>query len=162
MKTDKRILIAFFSQGANTKRVAEEIQSLLGADIERIVEKTNRTGLFGFLSAGADSTMKKLGDIETPLLDPSTYDLVVVCTPVWAWNVTPPVRAYLTLMRERLPAVAYVVVSLGTEPEGIVKSMEGIVGKPALGYSGFVDADFSAKNRARYDEKMLEFLMFFR
>jgi hypothetical protein len=58
VKTGKRILVAFFSQGANTKRVAEEIQSLLGADIERIVEKTNRTGLFGFLSAGADSTMK--------------------------------------------------------------------------------------------------------
>jgi hypothetical protein len=162
VKTDKRILIAFFSQGANTKRVAEELESLLGADIERIVEKTNRKGFFGFLSAGADSSMGKIGNIETPSRDPSAYDIVIVCTPVWAWKVTPPVRAYLTLMRERLPKVAFVVVAGGTAPEGIVKSMEEIAGKAALGYAGFVNEDFSAKNRSRYDQKILEFSKLFR
>ena len=161
VKTEKRILIAFFSQGANTKRVAEELASLLGADIERIVEKTNRKGFFGFLSAGADSSMGKIGNIETPSRDPSAYDIVIVCTPVWAWKVTPPVRAYLTQMRERLPEVAYVVVAGGTAPQGIVKSMEGIARKAALGSVGFVDEDFSAKNRARYDEKILEFIKLF-
>ena len=47
-------------------------------------------------------------------------------------------------------------------PEGIVKSMEGIAGKAARGYAGFVNEDFSAKNRSRYDQKILEFLKLFR
>ena len=162
VKTDKKILIAFFSQGSNTKRIAEELESLLGADSERIVEKKSRKGFFGFLSAGADASMGRIGKIEPPSRDPSAYDIVIVCTPVWAGKVTPAVRAYLTLMRERLPEVACVVVAGVSAPQGVVKSMEGIAGKAALGYAGFVEEDFSAKNRARYDEKILEFLKLFR
>lgn len=100
-----------------------------GADIERIVEKTDRSGPLGFLSAGADSSMGKPGDIEPPVRDPSAYDVVLVCTPVWVWNISPPVRAYLTLMRDRLPAVAFVTVSAATEPQAVVKAMEGVAGR---------------------------------
>ena len=158
LQTGKRILVAYFSQGANTTRVAEELAELLGADAERIVEKTDRSGFFGFLSAGADSSMGKLGNIEAPSHDPSAYDLVIVCTPVWAWHVSPPAHAYLALTKEHLPTVAFVVVSAATEPRGIVKSMEEISGKAAVASVGFVDEDFSAKNRARYDAKIADFL----
>jgi hypothetical protein len=162
LRTGKRILVLFFSQGANTKRVAEELGTLLGADVERIVEKTDRSGFFGFLSAGADSSMGKLGDIEAPIRDPSSYDLVIVCTPVWAWHVSPPVHAYLALTRERLPSLACVVVSAATEPRDIVISMEEISGKAAVAYAGFVEEDFSAKNRGRYDAKIADFLTLLR
>jgi hypothetical protein len=158
LKTGKRILVAYFSQGANTTRVGEELAELLGADAERIIEKTDRSGFFGFLSAGADSSMGKPGNIEAPSRDPSAYDLVIVCTPVWAWHVSPPAHAYLALTKEHLPSVAFVVVSAATEPQEIVKSMEKISGKAAVASVGFVDEDFSAKNRARYDAKLADFL----
>jgi hypothetical protein len=158
LHTGKRILVAYFSQGANTTRVAQELAQLLEADAERIVEKTDRSGFFGFLSAGADSSSGKLGDIEPPSRDPSAYDLVIVCTPVWAGHVTPPVRAYLAQTKERLPVVAFVVVSAATDPREIVKSMEGISGKAAAASVGFVDKDFSAENRGGYDSKIADFL----
>jgi hypothetical protein len=158
VQTGKKILVAYFSQGANTTRVAEELAGLLGADAERIVEKTNRSGFLGFLTAGADSSMGKLGNIEAPSHDPSAYDLVIVCTPVWAWHVSPPAHAYLALTKERLPSVAFVVVSAATEPREIVKSMEEISGKAAVASVGFVDGDFSAKNRVRYEAKIADFL----
>jgi hypothetical protein len=158
LRTGKRILVAYFSQGANTTRVGEELAGLLGADAERIVEKTDRSGFFGFLSAGADSSMGKPGNIEAPSRDPSAYDLVIVCTPVWAWHVSPPVHAYLALAKDHLPSVAFVVVSAATEPREIVKSMEDISGKAAIASVGFVDEDFSALNRANYDAKIADFL----
>jgi hypothetical protein len=74
---------------------AEELAGLLGADTERIVEKTNQSGFLGFLSTGADSSMGKLGDIEALSRDPSAFDLVIFCTPVWAWHVSPPVHAFV-------------------------------------------------------------------
>jgi hypothetical protein len=83
--------------------------------------------------------MGKLGNIEAPSRDPSAYELVIVCTPVWAWHVSPPVHAYLALTKEHLPSVAFVVVS-----------------------AGFVDKDFSAKNQASYDAKIADLLMLLR
>ena len=54
-----RILVVYFSQGEAARRVAEDLALLLDADIERIIEKKNRKGFFGFMGAGADSSFKR-------------------------------------------------------------------------------------------------------
>ena len=149
-----RVLVVYFSQGSATKRVAVDLAFFLGADTERIIELKKRTGLFGFLSAGADSSMGKATPIETPARDPALYDRVVVCTPVWAWHLAPPVRTWLFKMRGRLPDCVYVVVSADTAPEKIVPMMEEASGKAPIAYAGFVGKDFIPKNRATYVRKL--------
>jgi hypothetical protein len=149
-----RTLVVYFSQGSAVKRVADDIAYLLGADTDRIVETQSRSGFFGFLGAGADSSLEKSTPIEAPFLDPSLYERVVVCTPVWAFRLAPPVRTWLQQMRGKLPVPVFVVVSAITSPEEIVAMMENASEKSPLAFAGFVQNDFSAENRAVYVRKL--------
>jgi len=93
---DMKPLVVYYSRTGNTRMVAERIASLLGCELAEIVDLKNRKGLFGFLGAGYSSYTRKLTQIKAPDQDPSAYDLIVVGTPIWAGNITPAVRTYLT------------------------------------------------------------------
>ena len=89
-------LIVYFSRTGRTRKVAEAIQALTGFDIEEIKEAKGRGGPIGWLKSGMESTRKMLPRIEAPQHDQASYDLVVIGTPIWASNMSSPVRAYIT------------------------------------------------------------------
>jgi hypothetical protein len=150
-----RTLVAYYSKGSATKRVAEDLASLFGADIEVITEAKPRTmGLFGFMRSGYQASFGIASPIAAPVYDPSAYDRVVVLTPVWSWNLCPPVRTWLRLMKGKLPAAAFVTVSGDTKPDKIVAAMEKESGKAPLVFEGFGDRDFAPENRAAYVGKI--------
>lgn len=152
----KRTLVVYFTQGSATRQVAEDLAAIFGAKTERIVEKKSRVGIFGFIGAGADSSLGASTPIQTPVLDPASFDRVIVCTPVWAWHLAPPVRTWLGLMRGRLPDCAYVVVSGNTAPDKIIPMMVKASGKEPHAFAGFVQKDFEAGNEAVYAGKIRE------
>lgn len=93
-----KVLVVFYSRDGHTRRAAEIIADTLKADIDEVVDKKPRKGIFGFLKAGYDATRGKTTAIIFTK-DPGKYDIVVVGTPVWNGRVTPAVRTYL--MRNR-------------------------------------------------------------
>jgi len=152
-----RTLVVYFSQGAATRSVAEDFGILLGADMEPIVEKKTRsTGLFSFMRSGYQATFKIASPIVSPVRDPSSYDRVIVLTPVWSWNLCPPVRSWLRLMKGKLPAAAFVTVSGDTDPDKIVAAMAKESGTEPRAVAGFRDKDFLPENRAVYVGKIAE------
>jgi len=127
--TNGKTLVVFFSRTGKVRRVAEAIADELGADVEEIVDTRDRRGPFGLLSAARDAVLRRAARIEEPAHDPADYDLVVIGTPVWAWSVSAPVRAYLQRERERLPEVAFFAVARGQGPARAVRVMGVLAGK---------------------------------
>jgi hypothetical protein len=156
VENGRRILVVYFSQGSATKRIAEDLASLLGADLERVVEKKPRKqGFFGFMGAGAASSMSRAVPIATPARDPAAYEGVVVCTPIWAWHLSPPMRSWLRLNKGKLPPLAaYVTVSHDTQPDKVAAAMAKESGRQPAAVTGFADRDFEPENRARYIAKI--------
>jgi len=90
-----KVLTVYYSRSGNTERLAQEIATRMGADIDRIVDRKDRGRTFnGWLIAGKDASQKMETDIVFDK-DPDEYDLVIVGTPVWAWTMSPAVRTYL-------------------------------------------------------------------
>lgn len=102
-----RVLVAYYSRTGTTKIVADELAQRLGADVEVITDSKNRQGLFGWLGAGRDASKKSKTVIGPLKHDPAAYDLVILGTPVWAWNMTPAIRTYILQNREKLTKVAF-------------------------------------------------------
>jgi flavodoxin len=90
-----KALVAYFTRSGNTKKVAEEIANALGADIELLKDGVNRGGPIGFIRSGREAKSGTMVNLEPLEHDPSTYDLVVVGTPVWARMVSSPVNTFL-------------------------------------------------------------------
>ncbi len=154
-----RTLVVYYSQGSATRRVAEDLALIFGADLERITEKRQRSaGFFGFMSSGYQATFGIASAIEAPARDPADYGLVLVLSPVWSWSLSPPVRAYLRLMKGRLAAAGFVSVSGDTKPDKIAAAMAKESGSAASSMVGFSEKDFLPENRAAYVSKIAVFI----
>ena len=124
-----KTLIAFYSRTGNTRKVAEKISQILNSKIDEITDTKDRKGAKGYLVAGKDSTLKKLTYIMFSE-DPSKYDLVIIGTPIWTWNVVPAVRTYLIQNKEKMKNVAFFSTSGGGGIERTFKTMQSLSKKP--------------------------------
>ena len=126
-----RILVAYYSMTGTTRKVAEHIKERLGADLEEIVDKKKRGGPIGWLMAGKDASSKNLTEIEDPSKDPSSYDLVVIGSPVWNDTVSTPIRTYIIKYRGWFNQVA-LFTTQGNEKTGATADMDALIGRAPL------------------------------
>lgn len=154
----KKILVVYYSRSGNTKKVSEDIAKRLGADVEEIIDKKDRSGAGGYFIAGKDAMMGNLAEIQPLKKDPAQYDLVVIGTPIWSWDMTPAVRTYITEKKNSFKEVAFFTLSGSTKYEKTVKNMETLSGKKAKAETGFVDSNLKESDHARYDEIMTKFV----
>lgn len=106
-----RTLIVYYSLEGNTEWAARRIAEALGADTLRLepVKAYPSSGFKKFFWGGKSAVMA-----ETPALlpyhyDGADYDRIIFAFPVWAGNVTPPIRTFIRendLGNKRIAAVA--------------------------------------------------------
>lgn len=125
----KKILVAYYSRTATTKKVAEILADKLGADIEEIRDTVDRKGVKGYWLSGKDATLRKLTVLEKSEKDLSNYDLVIIGTPIWSWNMSVPVRTYITENKDRFKEVAFFCTMGGSGDERAFGEMAEIIGK---------------------------------
>jgi flavodoxin len=104
-----KCLIVYYSKTGNTKTVAETIAKKMGGDLYEINEQ-------GVAQSG---------------LDPSSYGLVVVGTPVNGFSPSLPIQDYLKKNCGKLPALAF-FATYGLFAAGTFGTMEKLSGKKPL------------------------------
>jgi flavodoxin len=134
---DRRILVAYYSLTGNTERVAKDLAARLGADLEKIVDTKSRTGFLNYFGAAWDAMRGVTAQIRAPERNPADYALTIIGTPVWAWNMAPPVRAYIQQVKGKLNNFAFFITSGNTAPEKMVPIMEEAAGRKAAAVAGF-------------------------
>ena len=93
----KKALVLYYSQTTNTKKVAQEIASRLGADMEEVVAVKPYDGDF---QATINRSMKERQEGVTPDIKPlkadlSKYDVIFLGYPIWFGTYAPPVITLL-------------------------------------------------------------------
>jgi len=132
-----KVLVVYYSVSGNTARVARDIAKALNADVESLRDRNHGTGFWGYLKAGLNAARGIATTLGDTSFNPRNYDLTIVGTPVWAWHMTPAIRTYLERHGTELGNVAFFVTSGDTDAERIVPSMESIVKRPAVAFTGF-------------------------
>ena len=116
-------LVTYYSRTGTTKRIGEEIATALGADLDEILDQKSRKGIIGWLRAGRDSQTYKMTEIKVQK-NPNDYDMIIIGTPIWANNLTPPVRTYLTQYPLKGKKVAFFTTQGGDEPIDALAEMK--------------------------------------
>lgn len=93
-----KILVLYYSQTGNTKAVAEQIASRLGADIEEFVAVNPYDPDFQatIQRCKEDQAQGVLPEINPMKADLSKYDVIFLGYPVWFGTYAPPVITWLT------------------------------------------------------------------
>lgn len=92
-----KMLVLYYSQTGNTKAVAKEIATKLGADIEEITMVEPYDTSF---QATIDRCLKEreqgiIPEIQPVKADAANYDIIFLGFPVWFGTYAPPVQKYL-------------------------------------------------------------------
>jgi flavodoxin len=147
-----RILLIYYSQSGTTRRIAESIAARLSCDVEDLVLIH---GGGGFLRSVVQALWRRPAAIAPAKKDPQSYDLVVIGTPVWAWSVSSPVRAYLMAQRSCLPALAFFCTMGSRGSKGAFTAMEALAGKAPLARCAVTAPDVAS---GRYPPAITEFV----
>ena len=153
-KKKSKILVVFYSRTGTTKKIAENIAAQLKCDTEEIHDTKERKGAIGWLLSGKDATQKSTTELKQTEKDPAGYDLVIVGTPIWSWNVTPPVRTYLRNNKAKLKNVAFFCTMHSSGAENAFTSMEEECGKKPKSTLAILTADVVS---GKYAEKIEAF-----
>ena len=88
--------IVYYSMHGNVRYVSEKVAKELGADLIELVpvKAYPDKGAMQFIWGGSAVTFKKKPELEPYTFNASDYDLVIIGTPVWASNFTPPLRTF--------------------------------------------------------------------
>lgn len=151
-----RTLVVFYSRTGTTKKAGEMIVQKLDADTEEIKDTIDRSGARGYLISGRDAMKKRLTKLEPVKFNPRDYDLVIIGTPVWAWNVSTPVRTYLIEQRNNFSGQAAFFCTMGgSGDKNTFLEMENITGKKPKGTLALRTAEVAKNN---FEEKTEAFV----
>ena len=93
-----KTLIVYYSLTGNTQFIAEALRESIEADILELkpIKELKADSGTRFMWGGYQSTMKKKPKLMDFDINPLEYDLIILGTPVWAWNISPPMRSFMS------------------------------------------------------------------
>ena len=123
-----KTLVVYFSRSGVTKALAEQIARLCGADIEPVKDLTVRDGLLGYTKSLLQAAWHRevlIGRSEYP---PGDYDLIVLGTPIWCWNMSSPIRSYMKRYQGQFRRVALFCTYGSAGEEKVFADMQALCG----------------------------------
>lgn len=92
--TDKSKLVVYFSRMGYVKKLAYEKADETGADIYEIKSTEMTDGTLGFWWCGRFGMHRWDMPIEKINIDLNAYSHVTICSPIWVFTLSAPVRAF--------------------------------------------------------------------
>ena len=129
-----KTIVVYYSLEGNTEFAAGKIAEVMGADLLRLYPKKAypSKGFRKFLWGGKSAVMAETPVLEAYTFDAAAYDCVILGFPVWASNMTPPIRTFLKendLQGKRLAAFA---CQSGNGAEKALDKIKELTGRSSL------------------------------
>jgi len=145
----RSILVVSYSRTGHTRYLAQQIAEQCGADQEEIVDRVGRRGLLGYLRSLVEAVLRLSAPIAPSKRAPRDYELVIVGTPVWAWHLSSPVRAYLRRHRGEARRMAFFCTYGGSGQARVLDEMAKLCGRPPLATLALTTRDVAMRQHWR-------------
>ena len=130
--------IIYHSYTGVTRGIAKKINAACGGDLIEVTPKDNYSTLSAY-SLGCIRARKEACDpIRPEIIDVSSYDLIVIGTPVWAWKATPAINGAIAALKgcEGKPAVIF--ATCGSSAKDTLQIMKSALEKKGVRVTGEV------------------------
>ena len=131
--TASKVLVVYYSRTGATRRLAEALAKALQADIEPIIDRKNRSGIFGYLRSVAESLQKRGAAVEPmkTIRDPMTWLSSGRRSGLGRFRL--PGRSYSAPLQRPSPRIVAFFCTMGSRgSERAFEEMQAIVGQGPL------------------------------
>jgi flavodoxin len=120
-----KTIIIFYSLGGYTKYISEILAKELNADLLELKTKTVYpvTGFKKYLWGGKQVIFRQKPELLNDKIDLSTYDNVLIGTPVWAGNYAAPFRTFFKQNPIKDKKVAFFACHIGSGADRCLKRL---------------------------------------
>jgi len=130
--------IIYHSYSGVTRGIAEKIKVTCGGDLVEVKPKDNYSKLSAY-SVGCFRARKESCDPVIPdPIDVSSYDLIVIGTPVWAWKATPVINGAIAALKGCEGKKAVIFATCGSSAKETLPIMKSALEKKGVHISGEV------------------------
>lgn len=126
------ILIVYYSRTGNTGKAAAKLRDALSCDMLEIDDGVKRKGIFGYIKCVFHAVRKKTFPLEPMDKDPSGYDMVVLCTPVWAGTMSTPTRSFVSQFKHQIEHHSIVCTQGSVKEQRVFTGMKELMGREAV------------------------------
>ena len=151
-------IIVYYSLEGNTAYAADKIATEIGADTLRIkpVKTYPSSGFRKFLWGGKSAVMAETPELQPYVFNADAYDRIIFGFPVWASNVTPPIRTFVKENELKGKRIAAFACQSGSGAEKALGKLKAALGIDAL-EAELVLIDPKEKLSAENEQKMKAF-----
>ena len=151
-------IIVYYSLEGNTAYAADKIATEIGADTLRIepVKTYPSSGFRKFLWGGKSAVMAETPELQPYVFNADAYDRIIFGFPVWASNVTPPIRTFVKENELKGKLIAAFACQSGSGAEKAFGKLKAALGIDAL-EAELVLIDPKEKPSAENEQKIKAF-----
>ncbi|MBO4864644.1 MAG: flavodoxin [Eubacterium sp.] len=123
-------IVVYYSLEGNTKYAAEKIAEMIGADLLELKPvKDYPTGKVSkFFWGGKSAVMAETPDLEPYEFDKDLYERIIIGFPIWASNITPPIRTFIKENDIRDKKIAVFACQGGSGAEKAFEKLKAFIG----------------------------------
>lgn len=103
-------LVVYFSRMGYVRHYAYELGQKYGADIYEVKSTERTEGTLGFWWCGRFGMHRWQMPIEPLHVDLEKYDKVIICTPIWVFQLCAPMRSFCAQASGKIKNAEYVLV----------------------------------------------------
>jgi flavodoxin len=107
--------IIYHSYSGITRSIAEKILDACGGDLIEVTPRGKYTTLSAYTVGCYRARKEEKDPIDPEILDVSSYDLIVIGTPVWAWKATPVINAAIAALKGSEGKKAVIFATCGSQ-----------------------------------------------
>ena len=141
-----KYLIVYYSRTGNSANIAKKLSAELDSSIEKLEDNRNRSGFGGYMISGWEALRKKTPEINATTTDPAKFDMVIIGTPVWAANMSSPVRTYINKYNKYIENYALFCTYKGSGAEKTFSKIKKLFSTKASATMDVFDREI-AKNK---------------
>lgn len=151
-----KVIVVYFSRTGTTAAAAKAISDRLKCPMLEISCKGYNKGLIGYYFAGRDGMKEKTAPVFGDNESPAKYDVVIIGTPVWAWNLSVPIRSYLRKHKLEIKKAAFFCTRGGSDPQKIFSNMLQELEQAPLVTLALLQKDVKAGKFAKAVDEFIE------
>jgi menaquinone-dependent protoporphyrinogen IX oxidase len=153
-----KILVVYYSRTGRTRLLAERLARDLDANTVAITEPRHRQGLFGYQRSVLEAISGRAVPIDPLRRHPGAYDLVLVGTPIWGWNLASPVRAFARQYGRSVRRVAFFCTMGSSGNRPAFDELRRLIGRAPVAELALTEAEMQWTGRADVRVKIRHFV----
>ncbi len=139
-----KVLVVFHSRTGHCRMLAEALAKKRGWKLGEVMYVDGRRS---YARCARDALLRRAPEIRYAGPAPGRFEVVVLVSPVWCWQLCPPMRSFVRSLHGKRPQLAVLMCTGGSGAENAMAEIERQAARPIVARIALLQSEVEAASR---------------